>query len=307
MKPPEGSPGISHPKYWPMWAVIGVLRLCVLLPWKAQMALGAILGRFAFLFLTERRRVVRINLGLCFPELSKEERMELATRHYQAVSIGLFETCKAWWMPVDRLPRFELAGHEILEKFREQGRGVILFTAHFTTLEICARMFSHIVSMGGLYRDPDNPVVAWQMHRGRIDKLTPAIPMDDLRGLIKALKQGHIIWYAPDQSKKGKGGAFTSILPFFGEPAVTNTAMSRIAKMSGAAVVPFFARRLDDGSYLLEILPQLEDFPTDDDDADAIRTNRIIEENIRKCPEQYFWLHKRFKRRGEGLPDVYKR
>ena len=290
-----------------MWAGIGVLRLVSLLPWRIQMALGAFLGRIAFVFLTERRRVVRINLGLCFPDFTKEERVELAKRHYKAVGVGLFETCMAWWASRRRLPRFEIVGIENLERAREGGRGVILFTAHFTTLEICGRMFSDVMDMGGLYRVPDNPVVARQMHRGRIDKMTVSVPMDDLKGLIRALKQGHTIWYAPDQSKKGKKGAFTSVLPFFGVPARTNTAMSRIAKMSGAAVVPFFAQRLEDGSYRLEILAELENFPTDDGDADAIRTNLIIEENIRKAPEQYFWLHKRFKKRGTGLPDVYKK
>lgn len=300
-------PELFHPKHWPMWACFGFLRLLTFLPWKAQRVLGALLGRFAFLFLKERRRVVRINLSLCFPKFEKDERMELAKRHYESVGIGLFETCMAWWARPAKLPEHRFVGLEILEKFRNEGRGVILFTAHFTTLEICARMFSDIMPMGGLYRDPDNPVVAWQMHRGRIDKMSPAVPLDDLRGLIRALKKGHTIWYAPDQSKKGKKGAFTSVLPFFGVPARTNTAMSRIAKMSGAAVVPFFAQRLEDGSYRLEILPELEGFPSDDEDQDAARANRIIEENIRKVPEQYFWIHRRFKKRGADLPDVYKR
>ncbi len=139
--------------------------------------------------------------------------------------------------------------------------------------------------------------------RGRIDKLSPAVPMDDLRGLIQALKQGHTIWHAPDQSKMGKDGAFTSVLLFFGEPAITNTAMSRIAKMSGAAMLSFFAQRLEDGSYRLEVFPALGNFPTES----TMRTNRIIEENIRKASEQCFWLHKRFNRRGEGFPDVYRK
>lgn len=298
---------LFHPKHWPMWAGIGFLRLITLLPWKAQRVLGGYIGRFAFLFLTERRHVVRINLGLCFPELQKRERMQLAKRHYEAVGIGAFETCMAWWARPERIPEYQFVGLEILEKFQKEGRGVILFTAHFTTLEICGRMFSDTMPMGGLYRDPDNPVVAWLMHRGRIDKMSVAVPMDDLRGLIRGLKKGHTIWYAPDQSKKGKKGAFTSVLPFFGVPARTNTAMSRIAKMSGAAVVPFFAQRLEDGGYRLEIFPELEDFPSDDEDQDAIRANHLIEENIRKVPEQYFWIHRRFKKRGEDLPDVYKK
>jgi Kdo2-lipid IVA lauroyltransferase/acyltransferase len=123
------------------------------------------------------------------------------------------------------------------------------------------------------------------MHRGRIDKMTAAIPMDDLRGLIRVLRNGHIISYAPDQGKRTK---LAGIVLFFGEPAVTNTATSRIASMTGAPVVTYFGRRLQNGSYLLEILPPLDHFSIDDRLADAARINRIIEENIRQAPEQYF-------------------
>lgn len=295
---------LFHPKHWPMWLGIGLLRLMILLPWRSQLALGRWMGRAAFIFLPERRHIVRVNLELCFPDQTAEERSALMRRHYEAVGIGLFETGMAWWAEKGKLPRFEIRGAEHLKKAREGGRGVILFTAHFTTLEICGRMFSDVMQMGGLFRDPDNPVAAWQMHRGRLDKMTVAVPMDDLRGLIRALKQGHTMWYAPDQGKNSK---LSFLLPFFGVPAITNTATSRLAKMTGAAVVPYFARRLEDGSYLLEIFPELDRFPTEDAHADAVRTNLIIEENIRKAPEQYFWVHRRFKRRGKELPDVYKK
>ena len=294
---------LSHPLNWPVWLGIGFFRLLIMLPWKAQLALGSAMGRTAFLFLPGRRKVVNVNLSLCFPELSEKERKDLASRHYAAVAIGLFETCMAWWPPATSLPPFKIIGKEHLNAAKAQGKGVILFTAHFTTLEICGRMFSQTFSMGGLYRDPDNPVVAREMHRGRIDKMSAAVPMDDLRGLIRALRKGHIMWYAPDQGKKGK---MSQIVPFFGVPAQTNTATSRIAKMSGAPVVPYFGIRLPDGSYELRILPPLENFPTDDPEADSLRTNHLIEGFVREAPEQYFWVHRRFKRRGEGYENVYR-
>lgn len=294
---------LFHPLNWPIWLVIGFFRLLSMLPWKAQMVLGAAMGRFAFLFLPGRRRVVDVNLVLCFPELSEKERHALASRHFAAVGIGLFETCMAWWTTESHLPPFKIIGKEHLDAAKAQGNGVILFTAHFTTLEICGRIFSQNFSMGGLYRDPDNPVVAREMHRGRIDKMSAAVPMDDLRGLIRALRKGHIMWYAPDQGKKGK---LFQIVPFFGVPAQTNTATSRIAKMSGSPVVPYFGIRLPDGSYELRILPPLENFPSDDAEADSLRTNRLIEDFVREAPEQYFWVHRRFKRRGEGYEDVYR-
>jgi len=292
-----------HPFHWPTWVALGFFRLLVFLPWKIQVGLGKLFGPLFFAIVRERRSVVMVNLRLCFPEKSEEEIRTLAKEHYQAMGIGLFETCLAWWAPFRRIPPYEIVGREHLEEASARGKGVILFTAHFTTLEICGRMFAENFPLGCLYRDPDNAVVAYQMHKRRLQKMTAAVSMNDLRGLIRALRQGHTIWYASDQGKRTK---FSTVLPFFGVPAMTNTAASRIAEMTGSAVVPYFAARKPDGSYLLTVLPALENFPTSDPEADAIRTNRLMEEYIRKAPEQYFWVHRRFKRRGKEFPNVYR-
>lgn len=293
---------LVHPSLWPTWVAVWIFTLLCKLPWRVQLRLGAIAGGVFFHLVRVRRKVVAVNLELCFPELSPRARHALAKAHYVAMGIGIFETGSAWWAPRDRLPRYEIEGREHLEAAVAKGKGVLLLTAHFTTLEICGRIFSHEFTMGGLYREPDNRVVALQMRRGRIDKLVPAVPMNDIRGLLRALKNGHTIWYAPDQGKKGK---FSAILPFFDVPALTNTATSRVAGMSGAAVVPYFGVRKPDGTYLLRILPALENFPSQDPEADAVRTNLLMEEYIRKAPEQYFWVHRRFKRRGKSFEDVY--
>ncbi len=149
---------------------------------------------------------------------------------------------------------------------------------------------------------PNNVVIAHIMRGQREHHMTIAVHFDDLKGLVRALRAGHTIWYAPDQGKRTPG---SEILPFFGVPAITNTATSKIAKMTGTAVVPYFGRRETDGSYTLTVHPALENFPTADASADAVRINRLIEDNIRLAPEQYFWVHKRFKARGEGYPEVY--
>jgi len=294
---------LFHPFYWPLWAGMGLFRLLILLPWSLQMTLGRLFAKVAVAFVPGRRHIVGVNLRLSFPDISDREIKLLKRHHYEALGIGIFETCLAWWAPLERLPKYKTIGAEHLEKASARGKGVILFTAHFTTLEICGRLFAAKFPMGGLYRDPDNPVVARAMHRGRIDKMTVAVRMDDLRGFIRALKQNHTMWYAPDQGRKSN---FSTLLPFFGVLAVTNTATSRIVRMTGAAVVPFFPRRLADGTYLLEIQPALENFPTDDANADTVRTNQLIEEAVRKAPEQYFWIHRRFKRRGKDLANVYR-
>jgi KDO2-lipid IV(A) lauroyltransferase len=265
-----------------------------------QTRLGRLLGSLFFHCVRIRRHVVAVNLRLAFPEKSEAERNTLATAHYRSLGLGLFETCLAWWAPFKRLPPHEIVGRENLKAAQDQGKGVLLLTAHFTTLEICARMLAETLPFGCLYREANNAVIAEQMRLAREARTLVAVSMDDLRGLLRALKQGHTIWYAPDQGKRTK---LSAVLPFFGVPAVTNTATSRLAEMTGAAVVPYFGIRRPDGSYLLTILPALDNFPTADAEADALRINRLFEEHISAAPEQYFWVHRRFKlsRREPGV------
>jgi KDO2-lipid IV(A) lauroyltransferase len=295
---------LHAPRHWPTWAALGFFWLLSRLPWCVQRGLAAVLGWFIFYVVPIRRREVLINLSLCFPEKTAAERRQLARAHYQSLAIGAFETIIAWWATSARLPRYELVGQEHLTAAQVGGRGVLLLTAHFTTMEIYARLLHEHVRYGWVYRDPNNPVLAREMRRLFEQGGATSIHFDDLRGLIRTLKAGQILWYAPDQGKRIKQSA---LLPFFGVPAVTTTATSRIAALTGAAVVPYFGRRRPDGSYLLTILPALENFPSASVEADAERINHLIETQVRLAPEQYFWVHKRFKARGPDLPDVYAR
>lgn len=292
------------PQHWPSWLALAFVWTVAQLPWRWQRPVGRALGLFAYYFVPIRRRVVMINLGLCFPEKSARERRALARAHYVALAQGVFETAMAWWSKLGDYPPYRITGAAHLERAIAGGRGVILLTAHTTTLEGCGRIMTEHFAIGCLYRDPNNPVVARPMRRQRERRMSIAVHFDDLKGLIRALRAGHAIWYAPDQGKRTKQ---SEILPFFGEPAITNTATGKLAEMTGAPVVPYFARRESDGSYTLTILPPLENFPTSDAAADAIRINRLIEEHVRRAPAQYLWVHKRFKGRGEGYPDVYAR
>ena len=294
---------LLHPAHWPVWIAIGALRILIYFPWKTQLALGQWLGKFAFRFLPKRRHITEVNLKLCFPEMPAAERKVLAQQHYAALGAGIVETGMAWYAPTSQLPQYQIIGEEHLQAARSLGKGVILFTAHFTTLEMCGRIFLENHPLGGLFRNPDHPVVAREMLRRRLNKMAVAVPMDDLRGLLRALKKGHVMWYAADQGKQSK---FSQLLPFFGVPALTNTATSRIAEMSGAPVVPYYGIRKNDGTYELQILPALGNFPSADAEADALRTNHLIESFIHAAPEQYFWVHRRFKRRGAGHADVYR-
>ena len=290
------------PQYWPAWAGLGIFWLLDKLPWAEKRFIARGLGWLAFHVIRIRRRVVFTNLRLCFPEKTDREIRTLARAHYEALALGLFEVCAGWWAPVADLPAHRVLGLEHLQAALVRGHGVLLLTAHFTTLEICGRFMSEAHRMGGLYRDPNNPVIAHLMRGQRARHMSPAVHFDDLRGLVRALRDNGAIWYAPDQGKRTKS---SEILPFFGVPAITNTATGKIAAMTGAAIVPFFARREADHSYTLTLLPALADFPTADATADAVRINRLIEEHVRRAPEQYFWVHKRFKARGPGYPEVY--
>lgn len=292
------------PNHWPMWAVLGLFRLLHELSWPEKRRLARGLGWFIFHFVRIRRHVTEVNLALCFPEKSAAERRALALAHFQSLALGVFETLAGWWAEPEDLPPFRVEGLDHLKRALERGHGALLLTAHFTTLEICGRMMVEAYAMGGLYRDPNNPVVAHLMRGQRERHMSVAVHFDDLRGLVRALRAGHVIWYAPDQGKRSKS---SDILPFFGVPAITNTATAKIAEMTGCAVVPFFARREADGRYVLRIFPELEHFPGPDATADAIRVNRLIEAHVREVPEQYFWVHRRFKARGPEYPDVYAR
>jgi KDO2-lipid IV(A) lauroyltransferase len=288
-----------------MWIGLGLFRLASrVLTGEEQRRSARLLGGFVFNGVRLRRHIVLVNLRLCFPEKSDAEIRALARAHYDSLALGLFEVCTGWWARTEDLPVHRIVGLEHLRAATAAGKGALLLTAHFTTLEICGRLLIDAYGMGGLYRDPNNPVLAHIMRGQRERQMTIAVHFDDLKGLVRALRAGHAIWYAPDQGKRTPG---SEILPFFGVPAITNTATSKIAKMTGCAVVPFFGRREDDGSYTLTIHPALENFPTDDGSADAVRINRLLEENIRLAVPQYFWVHKRFKARGEGHPDVYAR
>lgn len=290
------------PQFWPMWLCLGGFWLLNILPWPEKRALARGLGWFVFHFVRIRRRVVFVNLKLCFPEKSPREIHALARAHYDALAMGLFEVCAGWWSKPEDLPPHRITGLENLTAAVANGRGAILLTAHFTTLEICGRFMANTVPVGCLYRDPNNAVIAHLMRRNREEGMAIAVHFDDLRGLVRALRAGYAIWYAPDQGKRTKS---SEILPFFGIPAITNTATSKITEMTGSPVVPYFAKRETNGSYTLTILPSLENFPTSDAAADAVRINQLIEKYVREAPEQYFWVHKRFKARGPEYPEVY--
>ncbi|HET7369648.1 MAG TPA: LpxL/LpxP family Kdo(2)-lipid IV(A) lauroyl/palmitoleoyl acyltransferase [Gammaproteobacteria bacterium] len=282
------------PRYWLLWIALGLLRLAVLLPYRVQRPLGFALGRLIRLAAGRRRRITRVNLERCFPEMTAEARGRLERRHFESLGLGVIELGMCWWASEERLRRLvRVEGLEHLHAAQAGGRGVILLTAHFTTLEIGGAMLTLFVRLHMMYRPNRNPLLDAVIRAGRERRAERGIPRDDVRALLRSLKQGIPIWYAPDQGYRGKNSVS---VPFFGVPAPTNPATARIARVSGAPVVPFFVERLDGAEgYLIRLLPALDDFPAGDETADAARVNAVLEQGVRQRPAQYLWSHDRFK------------
>lgn len=293
----------AHPRYWPTWIGIGLLRLCALLPYRPMMALGRGLGRLAMPLVRSRRRIVETNLRLCFPELDEAARSRLAAQHFAAVGMAAMDFAIAWWWSDRRLYRWlQIEGREHIDAAIARGRGVIFLTAHFTSIEISGRVLADICTALPMYRPNANPLLERIMVENRERHVERTIPRSDVRLMMRTLKEGKGVWFAPDQNFGAKGGVFA---PFFGIPASSNSSLSRFAGMTGAAVVPFVVLRRPDGGYRMLVDPPLDPFPSGDNVADATAYNAITERWIRQAPEQYNWLHRRFKKRPPGEPPIY--
>lgn len=282
---------LIHPRHWPTWLGLGMLWLIVQLPWPLQMQLGKSLGLLMFHTLKQRRYVCCVNLELAFPELSPAEREQLNRQHFISLGQGLFETAMSWWGKEDKLEKLaQLEGIEHLQQALTTG-GVVLLSAHFTSLELGGRMLAPHLPLHVVYRPHQNPVIEQQVAKLRAKRYGKAIPRTRIRTMLQSLKQGHAVWYAQDQHFNQKNSLF---VPFFGVQSATNTATSRIAGIGTSKVIPFFTVRNRDG-YLLRFLPELENFPGDSVADDTLRINQLIEQQVREFPDQYLWTHRRFK------------
>ena len=283
-----------------------MLRLLALLPFPVLLAtgrgLGTLLRRLPLRFVRTARR----NIELCFPELDRAARERLLAQHFRSLGMALMEIPLAWWITPRRLARLvRIEGAEHLQAAIARGRGVILLTAHFTSLELAGRTLLALAPVKFLYRPTKNAVLAWALERWRTGYGGRPIPKDDIRAFIGALRRNECVWYAPDQSYRKKGA---QMVPLFGIPAATNTLTSRLAGMTGASVLPYFLQRLPGSQgYLATIHPPLENFPSECPVSDTARFNRMIEAQVRLAPEQYLWIHRRFKGLTEDYPDYYGR
>lgn len=291
------------PRHWPTWLGVATGWLLAQLPWALQRWLGPPLGRLLQVLLRKRRHAATVNLRLCFPELDEPARTTLLRRHFESLGLAVFEFLRAWWGSLAAVERhYRVSGLEHYHAASAGGRGVILVSAHFTTLELCMRLLCRHLPVAGLYRPHRQPVMEWAVLHGRRRYAAAMFSRNELRPVIRHLKQGGIVWFAPDQETKGGHSVW---VPFFGRPSWSLTSTHQLARLSGAAVLPMFHQRLADGSYVLELGAALDGFPGPDETVDTARIMALFETLIRRAPEQYLWLHKRFKRQPDGGASPY--
>jgi Kdo2-lipid IVA lauroyltransferase/acyltransferase len=286
--------------------MLGFLRLVECMPYGAILVLGRLLGKLARRLPLRYVRVARRNIELCLPSLSPGEREQLIGLHFASLGMSVFESAMCWWSSDERIRSLSrVEGCEHLDSAQQRGHGVILLTAHFTTIEIGARIMNVIRPICALYRPLKNPVLAAASESARVRRARSAIRHDDIRGMVRALKNNEIVWYAPDQSFRKKGA---QMVRFFGTAAATNTGTSRLARLTGATVLYFSHERLPDGAgYRIVIHPPSDSLPTEDGLSDTEQFNRFIEAQVKRVPEQYWWVHRRFKGLSADYPDYYGR
>jgi len=296
-----------HPRWWPTWLGIAAMWLMARLPLGCQWNIGKLVGELGYRLIPRRRHITDVNIRLCFPELSREAQQRLVRHAFHSNGIGIMEIGLAWFRdPKTYLPVTRVHGLEHIEAAQAKGNGVLLLGGHYSTLDLGGSLVTEFIEADVMQRDHNNPLMNAIMTRARERRYGVALDSKNLRGLLRQLRQNRIVWYATDQDYGRKGIVFA---PFFGVPAGSITATSRIAERSGCAVVPFsHFRRKDKPGYDIYFHPPLADFPSGDDMADATLVNQSIEQEVRRHPDQYLWMHRRFKTRpNRNDPDFYRK
>jgi Kdo2-lipid IVA lauroyltransferase/acyltransferase len=294
---------LSDPRLYPSWIGVGLFWLVGQLPWNFLLATGRGLGHLAWRLAKRRSHIARTNIRLCFPELTPEEQEDLARRSVISTGEAILEMAGSFSNHrIDLDKRLVIKGMEHIERARADGKGVLLLGMHFNSIDVGSRLLGYLMDFYAVYRPNDNRVIDRLINQGRGNYLKGNVPRSDIRQMIRLLRNGEVLWYAPDQDY---GIAHAVFVPFFGIPAATITATSRIARMGKARVIPTAHYRLPGGRYQIEFGPPLENFPSGDDEADTARINQTIEHYVRKHPEQYLWVHKRFKHQPDGQPKHY--
>lgn len=274
------------------------------LPYSTLISIGKGLGILMLFLARNRRRIATQNFRLCFPNLDSRERKKLLIENFKSTGIGLMESAFSWTADSERIKAIsEVKGIEHLKDVQESGKGAIVLGFHLTSLELGGNALAQYIPIAAMYRQHRNPHFEKAMCKGRLNNVTDVIEREDVRNMLRSLKSGKSVWYAADQDY---GAAHSLFAPFFNIPAATITATSRFVKMTEVPVIPMtHYRDPKTGKLLIQLHPALEDFASKDDYTDACVINNFLEEFLQQHPADYLWLHRRFKTRPPGMPDLY--
>ena len=294
-----------HPRWWLTWIGLGFMRAVSWLPLPVIALFGRALGMLLYALHTSRRHVVHVNIRRCFPELSPRAQVSIARKHFRAFGQTLLDIGIGWWASESRLRRItRFRGREHYDKALRENKNIILLAPHFLGLDIGGIRTSAERPVVSVFRHPVNKLLAHVMHHARARFGAHLVEHNKpFTALVRQIKKGVPLYYLPDQDAGPRQSVFA---PFFGIPAATFVVLPRLAEMTDAVVIPCITRQLSWGrGYEINFRPPLNNFPSGDPVADTTRMNREIEEAVREMPEQYFWLHKRFKTRPKGDPGFY--
>lgn len=283
-----------HPRYWPTWLGIAALSLLAWSPWTLRRLVGKTTGLMLYHIARDRAYITRVNIQLCFPELIAKQQDNLVRASFISNGLGLIETATGWFRSRHYFSnKVKFINLELLQAARSKGRGVLLIGAHYSTLDLGTNLLSTHCPFAVTYRPHGNPLFDAFIMRGRLNNCSHVFDRQDIRGAFRHLKKGEVLWYAPDQDY---GLKHAVMAPFFGQPAATITATSRFASINQSSTLVVRQHRLNEQEqYEIEFIPVPDTFPSGDDARDAALINRMLESAIRQHPDQYLWMHKRFK------------
>ena len=291
-----------HPKYFPTWILVLLMRVGVFIPFRLQVLFGKIIGKLIYPVMTELRKTAYSNISNCFPDKKQPQVTLLVKQHFEAIGISLFETANAYFASDKKIKKMLIIVNEqhFTEALKKEG-GIILLCSHFMPLMLGSRALLIKHTIANIYRPQNNKLFDKVMVKGYLKNGAVMIKSTDTRSIIKAINNSLPIWYAPDQDLGRNNSVFA---PLFGIQTATALATSRLAKNNNTRVIPYSFVRTKHG-YEMSFDKPLKNYPSGDAIKDASETNQILEKQILKNPEQYLWIHRRFKTRPEGEENFY--
>ena len=294
-----------QPKYWLIWFIFAVTWMLSHLPYKVLLNIGKLLGWLAFKIAKSRRKIATINISMCFKDLTFKQQQQLIYDHFISVGIGVVEVIISWWWSNYRLKKL-ITCHNLGDILQANANsGVLLMTMHNTTIELAGKAVANYFSLSAVYRKHDNELYEYlqSKFRNNHDDQGRMIDKTDIRSMIKTLRQKKILWYSPDQDYGSRHSVF---VPFFGVNTATINTTAKLASMGKAKVIPMsFIRKPDNTGYVLKFHPEIKLDSEFNSGKNETKINQFIEKIVRKQPEQYMWLHRRFKTRPPGEPNIY--